>query len=103
MLPAEGRSPTHPPCGVTAPHFLLDHWWGVLSPRAGRARVLLFLGWKLRGGVGEGVDPHSLSGTPASSSSSHTVAMASEGARQSPRGDNEPLEEVFGPLGKAAR
>src|SRR5271166_808701 len=30
------------------------------------------------------IDDHSLSGTPASSSSSHTVAVASEGARQSP-------------------
>ena len=45
----------------------------------------------------------SLSGTTASSSSSHTVALASEGARQSPRGDNEPPDEIFGPLGNADR
>ena len=47
--------------------------------------------------------PYSLSGTPASSSSSHTLAFASEGARQSPRGDNEPPDEIFGPLGSAER
>ena len=46
---------------------------------------------------------HALSGTPASSSSSHTVAVASEGARQSPRGDSEPPDEIFGPLGRAER
>ena len=46
---------------------------------------------------------YSPSGTPASSSSSHTVALASEGARQSPRGDNEPPEEIFGPFGTAER
>src|SRR6516164_9687353 len=46
---------------------------------------------------------HSQSGTPASSSSSHTVAFASDGARQSPRGDNEPPDEIFGPLGSAER
>src|SRR5579864_400784 len=46
---------------------------------------------------------YSLSGTPASSSSSHTVAWASEGARQSPRGDKEPPDEIFGPLGRAER
>src|SRR5215471_773668 len=45
----------------------------------------------------------SLSGTPASSSSSHIVALASEGARQSPRGDKEPPDEIFGPLGSAER
>jgi len=47
--------------------------------------------------------PHSLSGTPASSSSSHTLALASDGARQSPRGDSEPPDEIFGPLGSAER
>ncbi len=46
---------------------------------------------------------YSLSGTPALSSSSQTLAVASEGARQSPRGDNEPPDEIFGPLGKADR
>ena len=46
---------------------------------------------------------HSLSGTPASSSSSQTVAVASEGARQSPRGDSDPPEEILGPLGRAER
>ena len=47
--------------------------------------------------------PHSPSGTPASSSSSHTLALASDGARQSPRGDSEPPDEIFGPLGSAER
>jgi len=46
---------------------------------------------------------YSLSGTPSSSSSSHTLAFASDGARQSPRGDKEPPEEIFGPLGSAER
>ena len=46
---------------------------------------------------------HSLSGTAASSSSSQTLAVASEGARQSPRGDSDPPDEIFGPLGKADR
>jgi hypothetical protein len=46
---------------------------------------------------------YSLSGTPASSSSSQTLAVASEGARQSPRGDSEPPEEILGPLGNAER
>jgi hypothetical protein len=46
---------------------------------------------------------YSLSGTPTSSSSSHTLAFASEGARQSPRGDKEPPDEIFGPLGNADR
>jgi hypothetical protein len=46
---------------------------------------------------------YSLSGTPPSSSSSHTLAFASDGARQSPRGDNEPPDEIFGPLGSAER
>src|SRR5579863_6690729 len=50
----------------------------------------------LRGG-------QSSSGTFASSSSSHTAACESDGARQSPRGDNEPPEEIFGPFGKAER
>ena len=46
---------------------------------------------------------YSLSGTAASSSSSQTLAVASEGARQSPRGDSDPPDEIFGPLGKAER
>jgi hypothetical protein len=45
----------------------------------------------------------SVSGTFAASSSSHTAALASEGARQSLRGDSEPPEEIFGPLGSAER
>src|SRR2546423_616290 len=46
---------------------------------------------------------HSLSGIFRSSSSSHTAACESEGARQSPRGDSEPPEEIFGPFGSAER
>jgi hypothetical protein len=42
-------------------------------------------------------------GTFACSSSIHTLAFPSEGARQSPRGDNEPPDEIFGPFGKADR
>src|SRR5690606_36098494 len=45
--------------------------------------------------------PHS--GTFASSSSSHTRAVLSEGARQSPRGDSEPPVTTFGPFGRAER
>ncbi len=37
------------------------------------------------------------------SSSSHTVAAESLGARQSPRGEREPPEPTFGPLGMAER
>ena len=32
-----------------------------------------------------------------------TFALASEGARQSPRGDSDPPEEIFGQLGSAER
>src|SRR5260221_10202454 len=46
---------------------------------------------------------HSLSGTFRSSSSSQTAACESDGARQSPRGESEPPEEIFGPFGKAER
>src|SRR5215471_2417399 len=46
---------------------------------------------------------HSVSGTFVSSSSSQTLAVASEGARQSPRGDSEPPDEILGPLGRAER
>src|SRR5205085_3440943 len=46
---------------------------------------------------------YSLSGMFRSSSSSHTAACESEGARQSPRGDSEPPEEIFGPFGSAER
>jgi hypothetical protein len=30
-------------------------------------------------------------------------AHASDGARQSPRGDSDPPDEIFGPLGSAER
>src|SRR5215217_76075 len=42
-------------------------------------------------------------GTFRLSSSSHTVASESLGARQSPRGESEPPEPTFGPLGIAER
>ena len=42
-------------------------------------------------------------GTLRRSSSSHTVARASLGARQSPRGESEPPEPTFGPFGIAER
>jgi hypothetical protein len=43
------------------------------------------------------------SGTERSSSSSHARADASDGARQSPRGDSDPPADTFGPLGSADR
>src|SRR5205085_11996590 len=46
---------------------------------------------------------YSESGTLRSNSSSQTAACASDGARQSPRGDKEPPEEIFGPFGNAER
>src|SRR6185503_7847743 len=36
-------------------------------------------------------------------SASQTAALPSEGARQSPRGESEPPEPTFGPLGRALR
>jgi hypothetical protein len=39
----------------------------------------------------------------AANSANQTLAFASEGARQSPRGDNEPPEDIFGPFGSAER
>ena len=41
--------------------------------------------------------------TSASISASQTAAVASLGARQSPRGDNDPPEPTFGPSGSAER
>ena len=38
-----------------------------------------------------------------SSSSSQARGLASDGMRQSPRGESEPPEEIFGPLGRAER
>ncbi len=46
-------------------------------------------------------DPH-IRGTDARSSS-QTRALASDGARQSPRGDSDPPDDTFGPLGIAER
>lgn len=43
------------------------------------------------------------SGSAASNSASHTAALPSEGARQSPRGDSDPAGETFGPFGIAER
>jgi len=40
-------------------------------------------------------------GMPRLISSSHTVAAISDGARQSPRGDNDPPCDTFGPFGIA--
>src|ERR1700736_2077635 len=48
-------------------------------------------------------EPKSESGTLGSRSSSHTVATASLGARQSPRGESEPPEPTLGPFGIADR
>ena len=44
-----------------------------------------------------------LSGTLRDSSSSHVSAVESLGARQSPRGESDPPEPTFGPLGMAER
>src|SRR4029077_3281435 len=46
---------------------------------------------------------YSVSGTLRSSSSSQAAACESDGARQSPRGDNEPPDEILGPFGRAER
>ena len=43
------------------------------------------------------------SGTLAFNSSSQTRALPSDGARQSPRGDSEPPDDIFGPFGSAER
>ena len=44
-----------------------------------------------------------LSGTCRRSSSSQTIAVASLGARQSPRGESDPPDPTFGPFGTAER
>src|SRR3954471_19589531 len=46
---------------------------------------------------------HSPSGTCRRSSSSQTAAVASLGARQSPRGESDPPDPTFGPFGIAER
>src|SRR4029077_20286428 len=38
-----------------------------------------------------------------STAASQTSGLPSEGARQSPRGDREPPDEILGPLGRAER
>src|SRR5262245_58726830 len=38
-----------------------------------------------------------------SSSASQTSGLPSDGARQSPRGDREPPDDILGPLGRAER
>lgn len=43
------------------------------------------------------------SGTPSFSSANQTAADESDGARQSPRGDNAPPATTFGPFGSADR
>jgi hypothetical protein len=43
----------------------------------------------------------SRSGTFSFNSSSQTRAFPSDGVRQSPRGESEPPDEIFGPLGRA--
>src|SRR5438309_5833391 len=48
-------------------------------------------------------DPNYAFGRFSASSASHRSALPSEGARQSPRGDSEPPDEIFGPLGSAER
>src|ERR1051325_311328 len=46
---------------------------------------------------------HARPGTFSRNSCSHTSASESLGARQSPRGESEPPEPTFGPLGMAER
>ena len=78
--------------------------------RAGGPKyVALFLqsahgsaGLKRYGRIGRGRHGH-FSGTLSNNSASQTSALASEGARQSPRGESEPPEEIFGPFGSAER
>src|SRR3954471_24686794 len=47
--------------------------------------------------------PAQASGTFCSSSASQSLALPSEGARQSPRGERLPPETTFGPFGIAER
>ena len=44
-----------------------------------------------------------VSGTLASSSAIQTLALPSDGARQSPRGESDPPEDIFGPFGATDR
>ena len=72
------RNPRHPPL-----HRLpRRHFKGMNDPRRARSNQC---------------------GTLRSRSSSQAVALPSEGARQSPRGDNEPPADTFGPFGMAER
>ena len=90
---AEIRSRRRAPRGATMACGTLEEFTFAVAEREATFQAL----------VAKLDPPHSLSGTPASSSSSHTLALASDGARQSPRGDSEPPDEIFGPLGSAER
>src|SRR6188472_2438536 len=50
-----------------------------------------------------GIESSYLVGTDAFSSASQTSGLPSEGARQSPRGDSDPPDDILGPLGNAER
>ena len=66
----------------------------------GLGYALLADEWRGRTDRGRGRQP---SGTLASSSSSQARPPASDGIRQSPRGDSEPPATTLGPLGSAER
>jgi len=90
---AEIRSLRRAPCSSTMACGTLEEFTLTVAEREATFQAL----------VAKLDPPHSLSGTSASSSSSHTLALASDGARQSPRGDSEPPDEILGPLGSAER
>ena len=90
---AEIRSRKRAPCSSTMACGTLEEFTFAVAEREATFQAL----------VAKLDPPHSLSGTSDSSSSSHTLALASDGARQSPRGDSEPPDEILGPLGSAER
>ncbi len=82
--------------GRTAP-------WANPSPREGLVGSSVALSTSSSTPRSTTTDPRQASGTSRSISSSQMRADMSDGARQSPRGDNAPPDETLGPLGKAER
>src|SRR5438477_5825543 len=64
--------------------------------------LVFLLPWNAEGGP-KAAGRFQALGTLASSSASQTSGLPSDGARQSPRGDSEPPDEILGPLGRAER
>ncbi len=88
------RAPLHPPqrrCGPLRQTF--GHASDARLPRASAPSIIYLVSVNLR----------TYPGTFLSSSFVQTSASESLGARQSPRGESEPPEPTFGPLGIAER